>query len=227
MKAPIPSKARLNRVADRVAQSLGVPTSKQPRFRPSMVAAIEEAWRSHERRGRFKGSLIPRKTPTLKLLQRLRDTTPQKAAELLTKESPEARQAWALMMCATVTGYDNFWPWVANAPSQERNAAIDKAEKLAARNLPDAGRTPGTPGNPGFDMFVGELYFFAASFWGSPRLVSRKGTDPAKGPLVTALEILRPVLPKGFIPADQGSILKSARRAKESWEKDCWVVPDT
>ncbi len=194
-----------------VAAYLNVCEEKRPAFQRCLAAALKEAWRGH---GINKG--LPRRSPVVKVLERIRKETPKRALALVRKDRPEYEMAATFLSCAIVP--NEIEEWIVTASPEERSARVDKAQ-ASAQALRESGRTPGTPGNPAFDVFVTQLYYFAAAFGGQPGNASRKGSEDVTGRIAGTLGILRrrQVLPEGFIPAE-GSILNAVRRAKRNWE---------
>lgn len=197
------------KVLANVAASLHVCEEKRTAFQTCLASALKAAWRGH---GINNG--LPRRSPVIKVLEQIRKATPAQALALLRRDGISYQMADAFLSCAIVP--NEIVMWIAAASSEERSAAIDKAQRSAER-LREGGRTPGTPGNSAFDLFVSQLYHFAAAFGGQPGNASRKGSEMVTGHIPKALETLRPELPEDFIPAE-GSILKATRRAKRNWE---------
>jgi hypothetical protein len=212
--------ANIENVLTRIADRLRVPDHKRPAFRRCLLSAIGAANRSY-------GSppSQPRRSPTIKFLERLRRARAAEISSLLRATGLEAHMAVDLLMCATGTGDDNLEAWLLSAGTEQRSTAIGEAKAWAMRDLPEGGRTRGTPGNSAFDLFVSELYYFASAFGGELKRGSRKGTDPVKGPVREVLESLRPTLPPRFIPAEEGSILKAINRAADNWGKESYIAP--
>ncbi len=192
-----------------VAALFQIPEPKRVAFCRCLVSAVKEAWRGH---GINHG--LPRRSPVLKVLDKIRDTTPGRRRNMLQKPHRNNRMAATFLSCAVVP--DDLDDWIETASAEELAAAVAKAKKSAER-LRDSGQTPGTD-NPAFDLFVNELYHFAAAFGGQPGNVSRKGSGLVSGTIPKLLEILKPELPEGFIPEREGSILNACHRAKASWE---------
>lgn len=192
-----------------VAASLRVCEEKRRFFRSCLASALKEAWRGHG-----VSNWLPRRSPVVKALERLRNATPEQALALLHKEGVTQAMAATFLSCAI--GPNEVKEWIVTASPEERSAAVDRALASAER-LRDGGRTPGTPRNPAFDLFVSELYYYAAVFGGQPGNVSRKGSEDVTGLVPKVLEMLKRELPEGFIPAE-GSILNAVRRAKSNWE---------
>ena len=194
----------------KVAVWFRVCEDKQPAFQRCLASALKEAWRGH---GINNG--LPRRSPVIKVLERIRKATPERALALLQRDDIKHEMAAVFLSCAIVP--NEIEAWIVTASPEERFAAIDRA-RASAERLRDGGRTPGTPGNPAFDLFISQLYYFAAVFEGQPGNASRKGSDAVKGNIPKALEMLRPALPEDFIPAAEGSILNAVRQAKINWE---------
>lgn len=195
---------------DRVANRLSVPEEKRPVFQRCLKLALKEAWRGHGINKR-----LPRRSPVVKVLERIRRATPTHALALARKDGANYEAAATFLSCAIVP--NEIEEWIVTASPEERCAEVDKAQASANALLREGGRTPGTPGNSAFDLFVSLLHDFAAAFGGRPGNASRKGSEKVSGNVPHALEALRPILPEGFVPAE-ASILKAVRRAKRNWE---------
>lgn len=202
---PSPDSKALAEVAD----YLHVRKEKRPAFQRCLAAALIEARRGH---GINKG--LARRSPVVKVLERIREAAPNRALALVRKDRPEYELAATFLSCAIVP--NEIEEWIVTASPEERCAKVDKAQ-ASAQALREGGRTPGTPGNPAFDLFVSHLYHFAAALGRQPGSASRKGSEHVTGRIARSLVTLRPVLPDDFIPAE-GSILNAVRRAKSNWE---------
>ena len=200
------------KVLAEVAAYLYVCKEKRPAFQRCLAAALKEARRGH---GIDRG--LPRRSPVVKVLERIRRETPTEALALVRKEGANYEAAATFLSCAIVP--NEIEEWIVAASPEERYAAVDKAQ-ASSQALPDGGRPPGTPGNPAFDLFVSQLYYFAAYFGGQPGNASRKGSEIVTSKIAGTLNLLRRrgVLPEGFIPAEEGSILNAILRAKSCWE---------
>lgn len=194
----------------KVAVWFRVYEDKQPAFQRCLASALKEAWRGH---GINNG--LPRRSPVIKDLERIRKATPEQALALLQRDGSKYEAAATFLSCAIVP--NEIEAWIVTASPEERSAAIDRA-RTSAKQLREGGRPPGRPGNPAFDLFVSQLYYFVAAFGGQPGNASQKGSAPVSGEIPKALEMLRPALPEGFIPVAEGSVLNAFRRAKNNWE---------
>ena len=194
-----------------VAAYLNVCKEKRPAFQRCLAAALKAAWRGH---GINKG--LARRSPVVKVLERIRKATPKRALALVRKDGAKYEAAATYLSIAIVP--NEIEEWIVAASPEERSARVDKAQ-ASAQALRESGATPGTRGNPAFDLFVSQLYDFAAAFGGQPGNASRKGSEDVTGRIASTLETLRRrhFLPEGFIPKES-SILNAVRRAKRSLE---------
>ncbi len=195
------------KTSDRVAACLNVPEEKRPAFHRCLAVALKAARRGH---GINKG--LARRSPVVEVLERIRKATPKSALALVRKDRPEYEMAATFLWCAIVP--NEIEEWIVTASPEERCAKVDKAQ-ASAQALRESGATPGTRGNPAFDLFVSQLYRFAAELGGQPGNASRKGSEKVVGSIPQALEILGPLLPAGFIPGES-SILSAVLRAKKN-----------
>lgn len=192
-----------------VSELLRVPVSKRRVYEKLVALAI------HTCTG---GSThpMPRRGETLRMISLVQRASPEQGLALLGKETP-ASQAARVMLAIASSPTSPDLEWLSLERSQTA-PVFAAAREQASRMFRDGGRTPGTPNNAAFDLFVKQLYYYTMLFGGAAGTMSKKGARGIlrAGRFYGALKVIAPHAP-GLIPTSDNSIINAFRRAAQGW----------
>lgn len=197
----------------KLGRMFGIPPERVPFFRRMLICAINEAWFGN---GTNRG--MPRSGSIVRLLEQIRSASCEDAMKTLEQEKPDAEAAQSLLMhIAAPLELSDWWE---ETDFDRRSDAITRAQRAAEKHFRSAGRTPGTKGRPGFDLFVQQLYYFVKAAGGDPGKASKKGRSKVSG--VMFREVIPSLeragqLPKDFVPETENSKLKVFAKAEREF----------